>query len=62
MSGANDKARFYLEQGVPQLQELEQKKIFTKVSFAISLQFKCQFRLMRPTTNPKNVSRMKSKH
>ncbi|TGO33607.1 hypothetical protein BHYA_0236g00020 [Botrytis hyacinthi] len=30
MSGANDKARFYLEQGVPQLQELEQKKIFTK--------------------------------
>ncbi|KAF7876399.1 hypothetical protein EAF04_001491 [Stromatinia cepivora] len=30
MSGANDKARFYLEQGVPQLQEFEQKKIFTK--------------------------------
>lgn len=32
MSGANDKARFYLEQGVPQLQDFEQKKIFTKVS------------------------------
>ncbi|PQE14399.1 hypothetical protein CJF30_00006995 [Rutstroemia sp. NJR-2017a BBW] len=30
MSGANDKARFYLEQSVPQLQEFEQKKIFTK--------------------------------
>ena len=31
MSGVSDKARFYLEQGVPQLQEFEQKKIFTKV-------------------------------
>lgn len=31
MSGASDKARFYLEQAVPQLQEFEQKKIFTKV-------------------------------
>ncbi|RFU30840.1 hypothetical protein B7463_g5489, partial [Scytalidium lignicola] len=30
MSGASDKARFYLEQAVPQLQEFEQKKIFTK--------------------------------
>lgn len=39
MSGANDKARFYLEQGVPQLQELEQKKIFTKVSLSISASY-----------------------
>lgn len=31
MSGASDKARFYLEQAIPQLQEFEQKKIFTKV-------------------------------
>jgi len=31
MSGPSDKARFYLEQAVPQLQEFEQKKIFTKV-------------------------------
>jgi hypothetical protein len=31
MAGASDKARFYLEQAVPQLQEFEQKKIFTKV-------------------------------
>ncbi|KAG8529245.1 uncharacterized protein KY384_005880 [Bacidia gigantensis] len=30
MSGASDKARFYLEQSVPELQELERKKIFTK--------------------------------
>ncbi|KAI9745982.1 MAG: U3 snoRNP protein [Claussenomyces sp. TS43310] len=30
MSGASDKARFYLEKAVPQLQEFEQKKIFTK--------------------------------
>ncbi|KAF3923230.1 hypothetical protein ABW21_db0200337 [Orbilia brochopaga] len=27
----SDKARFYLEQGLPELQELERKKIFTKV-------------------------------
>jgi hypothetical protein len=31
MAGASDKARFYLEQAVPQLQEFEQKKIFSKV-------------------------------
>ncbi|KAL8785919.1 MAG: hypothetical protein Q9213_003068 [Squamulea squamosa] len=30
MAGASDKARFYLEQSVPELQELIQKKIFTK--------------------------------
>ncbi|KAL9126529.1 MAG: hypothetical protein Q9217_004433 [Psora testacea] len=30
MSGASDKARFYQEQSVPELQELERKKIFTK--------------------------------
>lgn len=31
MAGASDKARFYLEQCVPELQELERKKVFTKV-------------------------------
>ncbi|KAL8953608.1 MAG: hypothetical protein Q9222_000534 [Ikaeria aurantiellina] len=30
MAGANDKARFYLEQSVPELQELLRKKIFTR--------------------------------
>ncbi|KAI9822313.1 MAG: U3 snoRNP protein [Pycnora praestabilis] len=30
MAGASDKARFFLEQSVPELQELERKKIFTK--------------------------------
>ncbi|KAF2400131.1 hypothetical protein EJ06DRAFT_495034 [Trichodelitschia bisporula] len=30
MAGASDKARFYLEQSVPELQELLRKKIFTK--------------------------------
>ncbi|KAK4996620.1 U3 snoRNP protein, partial [Cryomyces antarcticus] len=30
MAGASDKARFYLEQSVPELHELERKKIFTK--------------------------------
>ncbi|MCJ1459070.1 U3 snoRNP protein [Mycoblastus sanguinarius] len=30
MAGASDKARFYLEASVPELQELERKKIFTK--------------------------------
>jgi hypothetical protein len=31
MSGASDKARFFLEQAVPQLREFEEKKIFTRV-------------------------------
>lgn len=31
MSGASDKARFYMEQAVPQLREFEEKKIFSKV-------------------------------
>ncbi|KAL8944803.1 MAG: hypothetical protein Q9216_000225 [Gyalolechia sp. 2 TL-2023] len=30
MAGASDKARFYLEQSVPELQELVRKKVFTK--------------------------------
>ncbi|KAI9773425.1 MAG: U3 snoRNP protein [Geoglossum simile] len=30
MAGASDKARFYLEQSVPELRELERKKIFTR--------------------------------
>jgi U3 small nucleolar RNA-associated protein 6 len=29
MAGASDKARFYLEQSIPELQELERKRIFT---------------------------------
>ena len=32
MSNATDKARFYLEQSVPELKEYEKKKIFSKVS------------------------------
>jgi hypothetical protein len=31
MAGASDKARFYMEQAVPQLREFEDKKIFSKV-------------------------------
>lgn len=31
MAGASDKARFYLEQSIPELQEYERKNIFTKV-------------------------------
>jgi U3 small nucleolar RNA-associated protein 6 len=31
MSGASDKARYYLEQAVPQLQEFKEKKIFSEV-------------------------------
>lgn len=34
MSGASDKARFYLEQAVPQLQEFKEKKIFDEVSLS----------------------------
>ena len=32
MSGPSDKARFYLEQAVPQLQEFKEKRIFSEVS------------------------------
>ena len=31
MAGASDKARFYLEQSVPELHELLKKKLFTEV-------------------------------
>ncbi len=31
MAGASDKARFYLEQAVPELQDLLRKKIFSEV-------------------------------
>ena len=31
MAGASDKARFYLEQSVPELHELLRKKLFTEV-------------------------------
>ena len=31
MAGASDKARFYLEQSVPDLHELVRKKIFSEV-------------------------------
>ena len=31
MAGASDKARYFLEQSIPELQELERKKIFTHV-------------------------------
>ncbi|KAL9602983.1 MAG: hypothetical protein Q9219_001508 [cf. Caloplaca sp. 3 TL-2023] len=34
MAGASDKARFYLEQSVPELQEFVRKKIFTKEEVA----------------------------
>ena len=32
MTGVSDRARFYLEQSIPELQELERKNIFTKAS------------------------------
>src|SRR5690349_9122700 len=35
MSGPSDKARFYMEQAVPQLQEFKEKKIFTEVISSI---------------------------
>ena len=31
MAGASDKARFYLEQSVPELHELLRRKLFTEV-------------------------------
>lgn len=35
MSAATDKARFFLEQSVPELKEYERKKLFTKVGFPV---------------------------
>jgi len=37
MANASDKARFYLEQSVPELKEDERRKIFTTVRVAPSL-------------------------
>jgi len=37
MAAATDKARFFLEQSVPELKEYEKKKIFGKVWQVISL-------------------------
>ena len=37
MARASDKARFYLEQSVPELQEFERKKVFTKVRVLLCL-------------------------
>jgi U3 small nucleolar RNA-associated protein 6 len=42
MSGPSDKARFYLEQAVPQLQEFKEKKIFSEVRFVQDLYRKLQ--------------------
>lgn len=36
MAGASDKARFYLEQSVPELREWERREIFSKVSVPTS--------------------------
>lgn len=35
MAGPSDKARFYLEQSATELNELERKKIFTRVGCAL---------------------------
>ncbi len=35
MAGASDKARFYMEQSVPELQDLQRKKIFSEVRYSI---------------------------
>jgi hypothetical protein len=32
MAGVSDKARFFLEQTVPELQELERKEVFSRVA------------------------------
>ena len=37
MAGSSDRVRFYLEQSVPELQELQRRKIFTKVGGIIHL-------------------------
>jgi hypothetical protein len=37
MAGPSDKARFYLEQSAAELNELERKKIFTRVSLPCRL-------------------------
>ena len=37
MAGVSDKARFYLEQSVPELVELERKNLFSKVRLTTSL-------------------------
>ena len=42
MAGASDKARFYLEQAVPQLQEFKEKKIFNEVNGKMPRDWNCE--------------------
>jgi hypothetical protein len=62
MSNPSSKARFYLEQAVPQLQEFEQKKIFTKVSLTLNgrqVFLKIQSNLLEyPLTKPRMRSEL----
>jgi hypothetical protein len=37
MAAVSDKARFYLEQLIPELKEYEQKRIFSKVSCRLAI-------------------------
>lgn len=44
MSAATDKARFFLEQSVPELKEYERKKLFTKVGTSLVVRLKLGLR------------------
>jgi hypothetical protein len=44
MSAATDKARFFLEQSVPELKEYERKKLFTKVGTTLVVRLKLGLR------------------
>ena len=37
MAGSSDRARFYLEQSIPELQELQRKNIFTKAGHLVPI-------------------------
>ncbi len=41
MAASSDKVRFYLEQTIPDLQELQRKKVFTKVGFLLAIFDNC---------------------
>jgi U3 small nucleolar RNA-associated protein 6 len=58
MAGASDKARFYLEQSVPELKEYERKKIFTTVRYRISLL--CSRRLTKVQPEVTSIARKRS--
>ena len=52
MAGVSDKARFYLERSIPELQELERKEVFSKARIFVGLSMQIANALARLKSRP----------